>query len=235
MVHAHRGNTVLLRCLQDILGYRLRAIDDDIARVEDVYIDDYIWAVRHLVANTGESRLAASVLISPAELGQPDGKDRIIPVQLTVEEIRQSPDIHADLPVTLQRLKSDGASDHTFPVWSAEDGVQINGDSFLRSLTGIVGYTIRARDGDIGHVEDFVADTDDWRIRYMIADTRDWLPGKKILVSTEWITSVNFVYSRVNVDLTQEELKNKPEFDARAPANCEEGVGFFDYLGRRVE
>jgi hypothetical protein len=215
-----------------VLGYRLSAIDDEIGFVEDFYMDDYIWAMRHLVANTGKNHASSSVLIPPAEVGQPDWKDKVVPVRLSVEEIIQCPDIHADLPVCLQRMKSNGSSDCTFPSWSAEASVRILGDSFLRSLTGIVGYAIQALDGEIGHVEDFLAESDDWNIRFMIVDTRDWLPGKKVLLSTECITGVNFVYSRVCVDLTREEVKNKPEFDANAPANYEDGVGFFDYLGR---
>jgi hypothetical protein len=227
-----KRDKVMLRSLLGIVGYRLRAIDDEIGLVEDFYIDDFIWAARHLVADSGKKPLSSSVLISPVEVGQPNWKDKIVPVRLTAEEIVQRPDIHADLPVTLQRMKSNGASKYYFPNWSAKAGARILGDPSLRSLTGIVGYTIQARDGEIGHVEDLIAETDDWNIRFMIVDTKDWVPGKKVLLSTEWITNVNFVYSKVCVDLTKEEVKNKPEFDSNAPANYEDGVGFFDYLGR---
>jgi hypothetical protein len=36
-------------------------------------------------------------------------------------------------------------------------------------------------DGEIGHVEDFILDTEAWRIHYLALDTRNWLPGKKVL------------------------------------------------------
>jgi hypothetical protein len=53
--------------------------------------------------------------------------------------------------------------------------------SHLRSMKDVMSYSIRATDGDIGHVDDFIVD-DAWTIRYMIVDSRNWWPGKKVLV-----------------------------------------------------
>ena len=61
-----KRDRVVFRSLVDILGYRLKAIDDEIGLVEDFYIDDYVWAVRHLVADIGKNHTVSSVLISPA-------------------------------------------------------------------------------------------------------------------------------------------------------------------------
>ena len=49
----------------------------------------------------------------------------------------------------------------------------------LHSARTVAGYDLAARDGDIGHVEDFLLDFEAWVIRYIIVDARNWLPGKQ--------------------------------------------------------
>jgi hypothetical protein len=58
--------------------------------------------------------------------------------------------------------------------------VSVQGDPSLRSGRDVTGYYIAARDGDIGHVDDFLVDDRAWAIRYLIVDTRNWWPGKKV-------------------------------------------------------
>ena len=60
----------------------------------------------------------------------------------------------------------------------------------LHSARTVAGYDLAARDGDIGHVEDFLLDFEAWVIRYIIVDARNWLPGKHVLVSPGWIRDV---------------------------------------------
>ena len=60
-------------------------------------------------------------------------------------------------------------------------------DPHLRSTKDVIGHSIQALDGEIGHVEDFVVDDETWIIRYLVVDTRNWLPGKRVLIATDWI------------------------------------------------
>ena len=53
----------------------------------------------------------------------------------------------------------------------------------LRSIDAVVGYHIAATDGEIGHIEDFLVDDGDWRLRYMTVDTKNWFPGQRVLLS----------------------------------------------------
>jgi hypothetical protein len=41
-------------------------------------------------------------------------------------------------------------------------------DPNLRSARAVTGYGLRATDGDLGHVEDFLVDEQDWAIRYLV-------------------------------------------------------------------
>ena len=52
-----------------------------------------------------------------------------------------------------------------------------------RVASKLKGYSIGAKDGDIGSVEDFVFDDKLWTVRYLVADTAKWLPGRQVLLS----------------------------------------------------
>lgn len=86
-------------------------------------------------------------------------------------------------------------------------------DPHLRSAREATGYHIRASDGDIGHVEDFLAQDGPWAIRYMVVDTRNWWPGRKVLVSPRWIESIDWPGSSFRVDLDREGIRSGPEYD----------------------
>jgi len=49
----------------------------------------------------------------------------------------------------------------------------------LKSAQEVIDYSIKATDGDIGHVSDFIVDDVQWAIRHIVVDSRTWWPGKK--------------------------------------------------------
>jgi hypothetical protein len=100
--------------------------------------------------------------------------------------------------------------------WSAATRHKKDDDPHLRSTKDVTGRTIQARDGEIGHVSDFVVDDEDWAIRYLIVDTRNWWPGKKVLISTQWIERISWEESKVFTNLTREAVKGAPEYNEAA-------------------
>ena len=89
---------------------------------------------------------------------------------------------------------------------------QVEADPHLRSMRYIIRYQVHARDGDIGHVKDFVLDDADWSIYQVIVDTGNWLPGRKVLVAAQCIDMVSWRESRIFVDITREAVEKGPEF-----------------------
>jgi hypothetical protein len=89
----------------------------------------------------------------------------------------------------------------------------VEGDPHLRSTKRVAGYGIHAKDGEIGHVEDFIIDDEEWAIRYVVVDTRNWLPGKKVLVSPRWVSRIAWSAKEILVDLTTEEITTAPGWD----------------------
>jgi hypothetical protein len=46
--------------------------------------------------------------------------------------------------------------------------------SAANSLDSLHGSTVRATDGEIGRVVDFLFDEESWAVRYVVVDTGDW-------------------------------------------------------------
>lgn len=85
-------------------------------------------------------------------------------------------------------------------------------DPHLRSSREVSGYSIAARDGTIGHVDDFIVDCDDWSIQWLEIDTRNWLPGRHVMVAPCHVQRVDWGQRQVHVALTREVVRNSPEY-----------------------
>ena len=70
--------------------------------MKDFYFDDLAWVVRYLVVETGSWLSSRKVLISPIAIGHPDWAERVLPVSITKEQVKNSPDIDTDKPVSRQ-------------------------------------------------------------------------------------------------------------------------------------
>jgi hypothetical protein len=106
-------------------------------------------------------------------------------------------------------------------------------DPNLRSFREVSGYHVNAADGEIGHVEDLIVDDSNWVLRYAVVDTRNWLPGRKVLVAIPWFHDVSWGSETVSTALTQDEIKNSPEFKPDEPINRQYEEVLYDFYGRR--
>lgn len=228
-----------LRSLKEIVGYPLLAEDGEIGRCRDFLFDDADWVVRWLVADTGKWIPRAKVLLSPNFLGEPDWPAKKLPVSLTKHEIEASPPSEEEQSVS--RRHEEALADHygisrwwvpTEPgpgsgaepldeaaVEAASPEAEDEGaeDPHLRSLNEVEGYHVQATDGEVGHVEDLIADDEDWAIRYLVVDTRNWLPGRKVLVSPGWLRKLVWSDRLAVVDLTREQIEESPRYEPQEP------------------
>ena len=120
-----------------------------------------------------------------------------MPVTLTREQVKSSPDIDTNKPVSRQH-EMDYAGYYGYPYYWGGDGMwgggayphmmlpvyegagtpagqrakaEDDGDPHLRSLSEIEGYHLHATDGDVGHVESMLIDDKSWAVRYLIINT----------------------------------------------------------------
>jgi sporulation protein YlmC with PRC-barrel domain len=224
--------------LEDILGRKIEAVDGRIGSARDVYFDDDRWIVRYLVVDTGHWLPGRKVLISPESVRPPEAQEEALHVELTCEKIQQSPPIESDEPVSRQHQRDLAGHYLWTPYWDpvvmggggyvagpfsartrSDDQAKVRRarrDSHLRSADEVKGYHIRAADGRIGHVEDFVIQCDEWVIRYLLVDTRNFLGGRKVLVSPAWIRQVDWEEAEVTVEMETDEIASSPEWKGGA-------------------
>ncbi len=95
-----------------------------------------------------------------------------------------------------------------------EDDVEARtgGDRDLRSVREVTGYHIHARDGEIGHVEDFLLEDGDWSLHYLVVDTQNWWPGKRVLISPRSVRSMGWAERRVNLDIDRQTILDSPDY-----------------------
>jgi len=253
----------MLRSLKEVRGYRILAVDGPIGNVHDFFFDDTSWIVRYIIVDTGAWLPGRKVLLVPSAVEQPSWETRTLPVKMTKDQIKQSPDIDADKSVSRYHEIELHKYYNWVPYWSlphqgiapgippvarlvpiagtvkpgkppegaaAADEEKV--DPHLRSVKEVTGYHIQAADGGIGHVEEFIADDDNWVIRYMVIDTKNWLPGQKVLVPPSWIVSVSWEEAKVFINLPRETIKNSPEFNPGDPVNRQYEEKLYDYYGR---
>lgn len=92
----------MLRSMKDLEGYAIEATDGTIGQVKDFYFDDDSWVIRYLVVDTGSWLSGRNVLISPIAIGHPKWLERTLPVSITKEQVKRSPDIDTEKPVSRQ-------------------------------------------------------------------------------------------------------------------------------------
>ena len=83
----------MLLSVRELEGFTIGAIDGDIGSVHDVYFDDQSWTVRYQVVDTGTWLPGRRVLISPMSVREPSWSDQRLRVELTRDQIQNSPDV----------------------------------------------------------------------------------------------------------------------------------------------
>lgn len=246
------------RNLKSLEGYSLKETDGEIGSVLEFYFDDVTWTVRYLVVETGGWFSEKKVLISPSAITNPDWENEIFPVNLTKEQIQNSPDIDTEQTVSRQQeeqLSSYYAWDTywgnpeehgggIFGMMPSElyesevappDNTQIpqkKVDSHLRSTEEVKNYKILATDGEIGKVVDFIIDDTNWKIEYLAVETGSWLNSKKVILSTKLITDIKWEENVVVVNISTEKLKNCPDYDDSQPLNNDYENTLNNYYGK---
>ncbi|MFP4354256.1 MAG: PRC-barrel domain-containing protein [Phycisphaerae bacterium] len=243
----------MLRTIKNILRFKLQATDGKIGHVEDFYFDDQLWAVRYLVADTGDWLPGRQVLLAPRSIESADGNDKRVHVNLTRDQIENSPSVQEHRPVSRQLQIQLADYFGWTPYWESPAAAPIawfpetatsdenlkaaemeKEDPHLRSIDEVLGYHIHARDGEIGHIEDFLVQDDDWSLKYAVVDTRNWLPAKKVLVAMTWIGEVDWAAGEVKVDLQKDKIKHAPEFDPDEPVDEEYESALCNYYGESL-
>ena len=241
-----------------IKGYAVAASDGRLGTVNDFLFDDARWAVRWLVVDTGTWLSGRKVLLPASVLEHLHPTEHEFPVRLTKQQVKDSPEIDCDRPVSRQMETHvydyygrdpywgtdlyvggfgylGGPMMGAYPIESRRHQQHIadmhrnDDDPHLRSIEAVTGY--HATDGEIGHVEDFLVDDTDWSIHYLVVDTKNWWPGKKVLISPRSAQEVNWTDRLVSLDVDRQRVKDSPTYDASTTVDHAYEAHFHTYYG----
>ncbi len=233
----------MLYSIKDTMDYDLQAIDGEIGKILDFYVDDRQWSVRYVVADTRNWLPGRRVLIPVDALLQPDHEKRLFNLSITREAVKNSPGEDIALPLS-RSFEASIRAHYGWPVyWTGPGGLRSSDgaeqvicrldteDFRIRSLEELSGYHIQARDGEIGYVSDFVYYDADWKVRYVEIDTRKLLPGKKVLLPAHQVLKFDMREDLIGVPFSVDHIKNAPKHSHKEPVDHHEELevlGHFD-------
>jgi uncharacterized protein YrrD len=177
----------MLHLAQKIAGVTVNGTDGEIGTLEDFYFEESGWKVRYLVVDTGSWFNGTRVFVPPSAVKGEWGRSGV-QLDLSRNDVR-------NIPV----------------VEDAEPDVD---NGHLDSMKKTSGYHIHARNGEIGHVDDFLISEDSWRIRYLLVDTSNWIGGRSVIVSSEAVEKVDKADNRLYVAADREAIANAPTLDS---------------------
>lgn len=215
----------MLHNVSDLRGDKIAASDGEIGRIDQIYFNDDDWHVRYLVVDTGGWLSGRKVLVSPVSVDRSKSSDHALAVGLTREQVEHSPSVDADKPVSRQYEEAH-ARYYGYPLYWASPEAPVMpppdpagklarqlkaaerkaGESHLRSSDEVIGYSIHAADGRIGHVEDLRIDDRNWAVSDLVVDTRDWFPGRKVLVPPSAVENIDWSTREVRLRMSREDV-----------------------------
>jgi hypothetical protein len=228
--------------LTALRNWKVEAEDGEIGAVVDVFFDDERWGARYVVVETGDWLASRRVLLSPASVKRPLAAIGQLHVDLTREQVANSPDVDADKPVSRHYEIAHALHYGYPPYWSgpmlwgagiypgvmpvSADPAQLLENerlaaaeeaaakqSHLRSGRAVLGYRVDAKDGDAGDLDDLAVDDETWAIRHLVIDVRRWWPGGRVLVEPAAVVDVSWADRRLRLRLTREQVKQSPAGD----------------------
>lgn len=219
----------MLHSMKALKRCAIHASDGELGKVSDAFFDDEYWVVRHLVVATGSWLTRREVLLSPQSIGSADWQGERVHLDLERSHIESSPGISSHQPVSRQ-AEASLARHYGLPYYWSGGGKQVYSDQqvrtiqrdldagkpedrHLQSCNEVAGYTISASDGQVGQVNDFLFDVEDWSLQYLVVESRDLWPDKQVLLPVDAIEDVDWVGHQVRVALHSDEVKNGLTYD----------------------
>jgi hypothetical protein len=93
------------------------------------------------------------------------------------------------------------------------------------------GFTIHAADGDMGTVDEFLFDDEQWAIRYLVVHTDGWLSGRLVLVSPIACRAVDGDRETFDVALTRQQVEQSPNIATDQPVSRQQEEEYARYYG----
>ena len=214
------------------IGFSLKTTDDEIGVVKDFLVDDRSWAVRYLSIDTSKwLPLSRKVLISPISFQQFDLDDSLVHVNLSAQQVKDSPSIDEHKPISRvyeelmftyfgygyywmgPGIWGDYGSPNRLvdEIDKNELDAELEQDkpvNHLRSFDELLDYKFVANGEEVGHISDFVLNDKTWLIESVIVDTSEWLSSAHhYYIPIKHVTNIDWSDKQAECDLSVEKIK----------------------------
>jgi hypothetical protein len=232
------GGHIMLHLAHKIAGATVRGTNGEIGSLEDFYFEEDRWTVRYLLVDTGKWFRGKRVLISPMSVRNGWGRTGVR-LSLTKDQVWNSPEFNEGEPFS-RTSESHVLAYYGYPDYWGAASVWGNYDSpialvegvpaepvptppqsgidpearHLRSIKKSTGYHLHARNGEIGHVDDFLIGQESWRIRYLLVDTSNWIGGRSVIVSPETVEGIDKERGELYVAVDRDAIEKAPELES---------------------
>jgi len=223
---------------KQLTHFSIHALDDKVGGIRDILFDDETFTVRYLVADTNTwLPLSRKVVISPISVKQLDEDSESVHINMTVDTLKNSPSIDEHKPVSREYEENlfkyfgygyywigPGAwGEFAHPnelvelqrAEESETETPKKSTNHLRAVVEVGGYEVATTTDNVGHISNFVIDTESWKIIMLVVDTNNWLPGgKHLALLPRDIESIDWAAHSVVVNLSHDELVDRPEVES---------------------
>jgi len=101
----------------------------------------------------------------------------------------------------------------------------------LHKLSDLTGYSLQARDSEIGTLKQVYFDDQHWSVRYFIVHTGNWLLGQEVLIAPRVVSAVDTESQCLEVELTREQVERAPPVDTQLPVSRHYEQEYYQYYG----
>ncbi len=228
----------MLRTLSSLYRYTLWTREGELGDIADIYFEDDTWVIRYLVVDLNRWLTGRKVLIPPSIADRPKDEAGQIPVAMTRESVRTSPDFSSEEPVSRQLEDQLHSFFGWQPYWSGETeggvvsprmpegdemtgdrqadsvpGDAPRGDPHLRSARDISGYKVQAVRQPVGTLTDLLIDDESWMVRYLVIDVGRPDTTRQVVVAADTVETVDWRQFAVYLELERESVERAPAFE----------------------
>ena len=213
----------------ELLQLKLRARDGEIGSLRDLIFNDTDWTIRELIAETGGWLFGRRVSIDPDAVLEPDVVAGVLPLELTKEQVKDSPP-GATRPPTEEPLSEDIlAWNKSNAIAAIPENLLLAGATVpaqplaveppppslrLRSLHDVTSHEVWAGDDHAGTLTGFLVDPVAWDLPLALVQL-DGHDAPTVLLPTRLIADLGWPDRIARTYLDMAVLRDAPVYDAR--------------------
>ena len=199
--------------------------------ISSLLFNEAFYYIQYMVIDTSDWLPGRMRLISPEAVQKTSPEEKCINLAVSRKQIETGPDVFTHLPVSSQ-AQIRIARHYGWPMQrlgnfvplpgvtapsriSSENGSQPqqadmdNYEDFpLRSTEEVIGSRVYNKTDKIGIVDDFLVETDEWRLIYFILKEGNLLHTDYLRISCRWIREIDWDKSKVLIDLATNVIRH---------------------------